>query len=94
MTRAAALAFGAGMLAFAAIVLVLRRDIPAWSGRAVRIAGALGLAAVLTVTAMNSLVSTLSWYPNLLLERWIPVSWNPSETEAARQAAPREARVP
>ena len=82
MTRAAALAFGAGMLAFAAIVLVFRRDIPAWSGRAVRIAGALGLAAVLTVTAMNSLVSTLSRYPNLLLERWIPVSWNPSETEA------------
>jgi hypothetical protein len=83
MTRAAALAFGAGLLAFAAIVLVFRRDIAAWSGRAVRIAGALGLAAVLTVTAMNSLVSTLSRYPNLLRERWIPFLWNPSEAESA-----------
>jgi hypothetical protein len=86
MTRSAALAFGVGMLAFAAIVLVFRRDIRAWSGRAVRIAGALGLAAVLTVTAMNSLVSTLSRYPNLILERWIPVLWNPSETEAVVRA--------
>jgi hypothetical protein len=74
VTRAAGLAFALGMLALAVIVGLYRREIPGWSARAGKVVVTLGCVVLLTVTAMNGLVSTLSRYPNLLLERWISIA--------------------
>jgi hypothetical protein len=78
VTRSAALALALGMLATALIVCAYRREIRGWRRKASRIVVVLGCVLLLTVTVMNDLVSTLSRYPNLLLERWIPISWAPA----------------
>lgn len=89
LTRAAGLAFVLGMSAIALIVWIYRRELLAWRTRAVRIGLAVACASALTVTAMNDFVSTLSRYPNLLVERWIPGSWIPTSEETRAEAAKR-----
>jgi hypothetical protein len=81
VTRAAGAAFGVGLLAVALIVLVYRGEIHRWRMRTARIAITLCCVVLLTGTAMNSLVSALSGYPNLLLERWAPISFVPPSGE-------------
>jgi hypothetical protein len=78
VTRSAALALALGMLATALIVCAYRREIHGWRRKAGRIVVVLGCVLLLTVTVMNALVSTISRYPNLLLERWIPISLAPA----------------
>lgn len=82
VTRAAGAAFVLGMLAIAVVVWVYRDEIGEWRTRVGKIAVTLGCTVVLTVTAMDALVSTLSGYPNLLRERWMPISWIPIGEEA------------
>ena len=78
VTRSAALALALGMSATALIVCAYRREIHGWRRKAGRIVVVLGCVLLLTVTVMNALVSTISRYPNLLLERWIPISLAPA----------------
>jgi O-antigen ligase len=78
VTRSAALALALGMLATALIVCAYHREIHGWRRKAGRIVVVLGCVLLLTVTVMNALVSTISRYPNLLLERWIPISLAPA----------------
>jgi hypothetical protein len=64
------------------VVYVFRSEFAEWKARAVRIALTLGFVLLLTVTAMNDLVSALSRYPDFLLERWLPVRLNVIGSEA------------
>jgi hypothetical protein len=89
VTRAAGMAFVLGLLAIAWIVGAYRSEIPEWRTRTIKVVVVLGCVLLLTATAMNALVSTLSSYPNLLLERWTPISWAPVNEEAdAANASP------
>lgn len=88
LTRAAGLTSVLGMLTIALIVWVYRSEIAGWREKTGKVLVVAGCVLLLTVTAMNGLVSSLSRYPDLLLERWIPISWRP--TGAGPSAATAE----
>jgi O-antigen ligase len=93
VTRAAGLAFALGLMVLTAMVYVRRADVPDWRARAARVVLALAAAGVLTVTAMDDLVSHLSGYPNLLIERWVPLSSVAAPIASSRDT-PRADRAP
>jgi hypothetical protein len=75
VTRAAGGALVLGLGGLLAILFAQRQTIAAWRTRATAVLVTLACAVLLTATVMNSLVSTASSYPNLLMERWIPSRW-------------------
>jgi O-antigen ligase len=93
LTRAAGMAAALGAAMVLLVAAAFRRDFPRWRQRLAMTAAVLASAVVLTVTGMNAWISSMADYPNLLVERWLPVlvgqggPLNPSPSPVSRPAA-------
>ncbi len=85
VTRAAVAGFLLGLVAIALVVWLYKSEIAAWKTRTAAVLVTLVSVLVLTVTATNSLVSSASGYPNMLIERWALRSWIAPSDRAARE---------
>lgn len=91
MTRAAGIALTLGLFAIAVITLTYRNDVSEWKSRTGRVAATLGCVVLLSVTALNALLSAVSMDPDFLLRRWAPASWIAGRAAPTTETAPSPA---